>query len=462
MPEPDSAATHYRYRFVQLDIEIDLAPEAYCTNPASLGALTSVSQPISITPNTFPRNRLAALCVRGYSVQGDQTIAGDLKIYAYIKDLSPPNALTVIPGQPGQGRNVKFAWQAADQFDGPMNSPVVYDFSLSANADCSGPLATFQGISATSVEVENFQDAPPGVYYSCLFARDLAGNQEGPAIKTVTVGATPEVISITSPLHSQVGRHVSIGWTASNNVDAYRVRVSTSPDCSNPYREIHISQLTYALPNFPLANFYICVDAINASAITGASNNSYKVTISEGGSRIIFMTSDEYSISEANAEAGVPAIGKFHSAAEADYHCTRIASEKGLIVNWNQQSILFKAMLSEGLSSVVQRASMAESPYNNMSRYTIASTLDGLLIGIGFQSKQFDNFLFVQSQVAMWTGATYPGTGTGINCNNWTQTTGSATVGNFQSSSNTLLNSGTLACNKKARLVCTGLRETLS
>jgi hypothetical protein len=149
----------------------------------------------------------------------------------------------------------------------------------------------------------------------------------------------------------------------------------------------------------------------------------------------------------------------FGSALAADWHCTNIASNAGLLSEpWDGETLHFRALLTEGAVDVVNRAFMRTGVYYNTAGNIIANSRTDLLNGIRLAPVLTQNATSLSGTQAVWTGANTDGT-PGLKCTNWSTTTGSAQAGNLNGSGTNWLFQGNVNCNSQQRLYCVGDRQ---
>jgi hypothetical protein len=266
---------------------------------------------------------------------------------------------------------------------------------------------------------------------------------------------TPGAFYITGPTGIQTQEDNVISWDASAGATSYRFLLSKHADLSFPlYNEI-VSGTSKAV-NVGNGEFYVGVTAINTSGETPATNQGISFVVQlPPVDQLIFVTTTRYFVTPT---AAIPPLAtSFGSAAVADYHCTWLAAERGLLDEpWDYKKIYFRALLTEGSAGITTRAGLVEDVYYNTAGQVVASTRADLLSGSHTASILAQTGQTLTGLQPVWTGALPDGSPSPNKCSNWSSTSGQGAVGNLNGVGTQWLNVGQVSCGTPARLYCVG------
>lgn len=167
--------------------------------------------------------------------------------------------------------------------------------------------------------------------------------------------------------------------------------------------------------------------------------------------QLIFVTDSEYVIED--VEIFPPPTSHFHGIRAADYQVTRLAAAAGLIEDWDEETIHFKALMTFELVSLIDRVGVGDLGFINVHGEQIAEDRDELFLGnhsapiLSLSGQQPTGY------VPVWTGVgqvreEISGTGrmdaiAGLAAHDWTDWLGTAHIGNLNGEGSEWLSSGT-------------------
>lgn len=268
----------------------------------------------------------------------------------------------------------------------------------------------------------------------------------------------PGAFSITGPLSPSTTDDILITWEASAYATEYLVVLSDNADLSDPIVESEVTGTSKAYNDLGERTLYIGLFAMNAVGTTAAANGPYELVIDTPDIRqTIFVTDIEYFLED--VEVIPPATPYFGSALAADYECTRLASQAGLLDEpWDGNTIYYKAMLTEELIDLEDRANTKDYGYKNVNGDQIASNRAELYDGNFAAPILTQNGDALVGNVPVWTGSTSTGEWSGFTCANWHDPeSAGGTVGNLNGVGGAWLDNGTQACHLGARFYCISL-----
>ena len=276
-----------------------------------------------------------------------------------------------------------------------------------------------------------------------------------------TQAQAPGAFSITGPASPSDVNDFDITWSASAGATTYNFTASLNTDCSSPFHVQSLTDTFKLLVDIDEGSIYVCVTALNDAGNTPASNSPYQIVVDLVElKQTIFVSSGIYIL---DFDPIVPPfVNRFGSAAAADYHCTSLANQAGLLTSWDNSAIVFRAILSEAFVDANARAGIATFPFINVAGNEVAANKAGLYAGNFTAPILNQNSQTIAGTVNVWTGSTGAGVWSGLTCDNWSdlfQASG-GTVGNLNGAGSAWLNNGTRACNLGARLYCVGFRQT--
>jgi len=270
----------------------------------------------------------------------------------------------------------------------------------------------------------------------------------------------PSPFNILSPSNHLNADDFTVSWQPSENATSYQLVVSENADLSAPFYFETLVGTNRLLTDLGERTLYIGVIATNAAGTTAASNGPYQVVIDLIDLRqTIFVTSENFFLSE---EETIPPIPKtFGSAFAADYHCTNLANQAGLLDDWDHTSLYFRALLTEDFTALEVRAVVGNAAFLNIAGQEVAIDRDQLYSGVLSAPILTETGQVVTgSNVPVWTGSTSTGDWSGLTCDNWTSPFASAaTIGNLNGAGTQRLSDGTRACFLGARFYCLGTRQ---
>ncbi len=273
--------------------------------------------------------------------------------------------------------------------------------------------------------------------------------------------ALPGEFTITGPESPLGVDEFTITWDASPGATNYELVISDQMDLSNPFLVEEIAGTSRAFTGFGYRTVYFGVTAQNDAGTTAASNGPFLLDIPPLVQvQTVFVSSIQYGIDFMEVIPPFPQV--FGSAAAADYHCTYMADQAGLLDNWDQQTRYFRAMITLPLIAIDLRAQIGDGNFVNVNGEIVATGRAQLYSGV-FSAPLLDELgdEVTGANVPIWTGATSNGGASGLTCDSWTNPAAAgAKVGNLNGGDSTFLDNGTRACNQGARLVCVGIRQT--
>lgn len=153
-----------------------------------------------------------------------------------------------------------------------------------------------------------------------------------------------------------------------------------------------------------------------------------------------------------------PPASFFGSAEAADYHCTQIASNAGLLAEpWDQSTIHYFAILNLSVGNIVQRADILGGAKFNTNGQVIFNDLSDLLAGTFSNPILDENGASIPAGTRAYTGTTTNGDPSGFNCDDWSFNGATATYGIINAPGISWLDSGTQQCTSGvSRLYCIG------
>jgi hypothetical protein len=271
----------------------------------------------------------------------------------------------------------------------------------------------------------------------------------------------PGAFSITGPASPIEVGTFSVTWGTSLEATSYDFNMSFFSNCSSPFRSENIVGNSANVLSLNEGTIYICIDAVNAAGIMSATNSPYELVIDFVDlQQTIFVTATNYFV---DFEETIPPFGgTFGSAAAADYHCTNLANQAGLLTPpWDGTTMVFRALMSESFVDAQFRSGISAYPFINVNGDIVAAGNGAIYAGNFSAPILNQNGQAVAGIVPVWTGSTGFGVWSGFTCEDWDNPFASGgTVGNLNGAGTTWLDNGTRACNLGARLYCVGFRQT--
>jgi len=269
----------------------------------------------------------------------------------------------------------------------------------------------------------------------------------------------PGAFTITGPLGVQTQNANTVTWTPSEGATSYRFVLSQQPNVSAPlYDEIvATNSRPIELQN---GTYYVGITAINAAGMTQATNYAFSYVIDvPNEDQLIFVSSFKYGVT---ATSNYPPVSlTFNTTEAADYHCTNMASNAGLLAEpWDFQSIHFKAMLSVATVSLENRATIQDGVFYNAVGWIVAMDKVDLFAGNPLSPITTQNGAVLSGVQGVWTGANADGSAASSKCNNWTVTTGTVNAGNLNGTGTNWLFQAGVPCNSTQRLYCVGTMQS--
>ena len=398
------------------------------------------------------------LCLLGAEVfEGivvDQQDPSQATIYEWVKDTPdtiPPGDFAIL-GPTGM-LNIAtptITWEAAEGAD-------FYDMLISTNSSCSAPVQSFSDLTQTSLILP--EALITGTYYSCVTARDIAGNTTAATnngLQFYVDVDPPEPFSILSPSGTVQISSPKVEWEEAVGAMAYDLVVSTLSDCSIPTTEMTDLGVTFfRLPTLEDGTYYTCITARDfLGNETPASNNGLMFTIETNPAvyHEIFATADVFSIS---SDTSVPPVGgTFGGLNAADWQCTFSAYMAGKVPTWNGVDLVYKAVLSLDGTNARDRFTLNGPLYNTVGELISMGSGD-LWDGSLANDVGYDQY---GSPVSgdVWSGTTPSGFWGGSSCGNWDYPDSGVlgTIGNSTVNYSAWISGGTKDCEDVARLYC--------
>jgi hypothetical protein len=270
--------------------------------------------------------------------------------------------------------------------------------------------------------------------------------------------AVPGAFTITGPTGTLTEEEVTITWEASEGATSYQLVMSKHADLSFPVlnETLAANSRTVFLFN---GTYYLGVTAINDSGSTVADNQGMSFAVElPPTDQLIFVTSLRYNVSPTPSYP--PGGNTFGSVSAADFHCTFMAYDGGLIPDWDFQKIHFRALLTQASAGVIEMAGLADDEYYNTAGNLVAADRATLMAGSFSAPILTQNAAAVTTNPGVWTGANPDGTASANKCSNWSQNVGTGMAGNMAGSGTQWLSAAPINCTSQLRLYCVGDRPT--
>jgi hypothetical protein len=404
-------------------------------------------------PNTSGR---AGDSLSDHSWVSAQDIGCDEQARLYC--VSPPLSFQPDPNSPapfmilGPSDSISFndpeiTWEAADGASS-------YDVVISSMSDCSIAVESASGLTTTSYQVTN--PLNDGTYYTCVTAKNLAGNTTQASNKPMrfTVDTTPpSPFTILGPSGTITFNNPEITWSNSSGELYYSVVISSMSDCSivvesaSDYRSYY--QVTSPLSD---GTYYTCVTAYDrVGNSTDATNNGLIFTVDTALYHEIFATS--YRMGITTSTAYPPPFPSFGNLQGADWICSFMAFNAGRLTTWDGMSTPWKAVLSDSNENAIDRVNVSGPLYN---------TNGDLLAGGGAElwsmgprvPVSYDEFgAAITSDSLTWSGTTQVGTLGVDNCGDWNDPFSFGISGDSLSATQ-WISAQDISCSEQARLYC--------
>lgn len=217
--------------------------------------------------------------------KGDQLVAAKNNGYEIYIDRSPPGQFQIVsPIATTNSLTPVISWS---------NSTGVstYDLLIGYDADCKSVVQSFTDLTTTSQSTEQLADH--STYYTCIIAKDLAGNRTQVKGSFQLETSSPAPFSISAPLSLGNAHTPTVAWSASLNAVNYDLKVAASSGCVSPVQTFsHLTGLSQALTNLSDGTYYLCLSANNAAGNASfADNTNYPFTIDSIAPTVTFSTS---------------------------------------------------------------------------------------------------------------------------------------------------------------------------
>jgi hypothetical protein len=272
------------------------------------------------------------------------------------------------------------------------------------------------------------------------------------------VQTLPGAFAITGPNGTQTQSSVTVTWSTSTLATSYEVVVSNNADLSSPVSDQVVSTTSIGL-NLTDGNYYVGVTASNASGTTVAGNQPFFFNVLHPVDQVIFVTSVKYSIATNNAYP--PSGTSFGSVGAADYQCSNLANNAGLLDSpWDFQTLVFRALVTEATVDITTRAGLGNNKYYNTAGQVVANSRDDLLSGNFSAPILTQQGLALTGAQGVWTGALPNGNASGNSCTNWSSTSGVANSGNVNGTGTNWLDQAAITCLTQQRLYCVGVKKS--
>jgi hypothetical protein len=265
----------------------------------------------------------------------------------------------------------------------------------------------------------------------------------------------PGAFGITGPLTPVLmNDDIVIDWQASPGATSYQIVVSRNADLSDPFFDEVTIANQQPLNDLGEGDIYVGLWAVNAAGTTQSFNTPYHIEISfEDFRQTLFVTDTEYYVDF--FESIPPPTEYFGSSNAADYQCTRLAYLAGFLdEDWDQNSILYKALLTNSFIDIESRSSIGDNGFINVLGEQIAADRDQLYAGEFTAPILTQTGVELVGHVPVWTGANPDGTWSGWTANDWVDPFSTATVGNLNGAGSQWLSNGTQWAEFSARLYC--------
>ena len=250
-------------------------------------------------------------------------------------------------------------------------------------------------------------------------------------------------------------------WQPSAGAVSYHLVISRNADLSSPfYSELlcGTSSPAFSMNALGEGDYYLGLEAINGAGTSPANlyleNAPYPFKIVDLR-QTLFVTDEVFFVDF--FEFYPPVTDYFYKSVAADHHCTRMASEAGLLREafepWDGETIYYKALLTETLVGLEHKAVGNNGFVNSLGQH-IASDAAELFSG-DFSAPiltQYGDAL--PGYVPVWTGANPDGTWSGYTAEEWQDPFSSATIGNLNGAGSEWISDVIYPSNDGARFYC--------